>query len=315
MVVRVVLSHVMQPSALARADRRRHRLARRPGPRGRAEPRAGRLALPVSGVAWGTPSARGIVAAATLGSGLTLLDGTVVNVALRTMGTDLDASLSQLQWITNGYFLSLASLILLGGSLGDRLGRRRVFVIGTIWFAARLAAVRGGAERRGADRRPGAPGHRRRAAHAGQPGDDPGCLPRRGPQPRDRRLVGPRRDRRRARPARRRPADRPRVVALDLPHQPAARRADRLAGAALGAGDPGPARPRPLRPRRRGARLARPGRHDLGADRRGRPGDGVGGRRRPGRGRRLRGRRAPRAASRWCRWASSPTAPSAPPTR
>ncbi|CAM3729431.1 MFS transporter [Nocardioides zeicaulis] len=88
-----------------------------------------------SGVAWGTPTGRGVVAAATLGSGLTLLDGTVVNVALRTMGTDLDASLAQLQWITNGYFLSLASLILLGGALGDRLGRRRVFVVGTVWFA------------------------------------------------------------------------------------------------------------------------------------------------------------------------------------
>ena len=69
----------------------------------------------MSGVAWGTPTARGVVAAATLGSGLTLLDGTVVNVALRSMGEDLDASLAQLQWITNGYFLSLASLILLGG--------------------------------------------------------------------------------------------------------------------------------------------------------------------------------------------------------
>ena len=89
----------------------------------------------VSGVVWGTPTARGIVAAATLGSGLTLLDGTVVNVALRSIGADLDASLAQLQWITNGYFLSMASLILIGGSLGDRLGRRRVFVIGTVWFA------------------------------------------------------------------------------------------------------------------------------------------------------------------------------------
>lgn len=89
----------------------------------------------MSTVAWGTPQARGIVAAATLGSGLTVLDGTVVNVALRTMGDDLDASLSQLQWITNGYFLSMASLILLGGALGDRLGRRRVFVVGTVWFA------------------------------------------------------------------------------------------------------------------------------------------------------------------------------------
>src|SRR5689334_19633828 len=84
----------------------------------------------------GTPTGRAVVAAATLGSGLTLLDGTVVNVALRTIGEDLDASLAQLQWITNGYLLSLASLILLGGSLGDRFGRRRVFVIGVVWFAA-----------------------------------------------------------------------------------------------------------------------------------------------------------------------------------
>ena len=83
----------------------------------------------------GTPAGRAVIAAATLGSGMALLDGTVVNVALRTIGEDLDASLAQLQWITNGYLLSLASLILLGGSLGDRFGRRRVFVIGTVWFA------------------------------------------------------------------------------------------------------------------------------------------------------------------------------------
>jgi EmrB/QacA subfamily drug resistance transporter len=66
---------------------------------------------------------------------MTMLDGTVVNVALHTIGEDLDASLAQLQWITNGYLLSLASLILLGGSLGDRYGRRKIFVIGTLWFA------------------------------------------------------------------------------------------------------------------------------------------------------------------------------------
>ncbi|GAW53855.1 EmrB/QacA family drug resistance transporter [Nocardioides sp. PD653] len=76
-----------------------------------------------------------MVAAAVLGSGMTMLDGTVVNVALHTIGEDLDASLAQLQWITNGYLLSLASLILLGGSLGDRYGRRRIFVVGTTWFA------------------------------------------------------------------------------------------------------------------------------------------------------------------------------------
>ena len=93
------------------------------------------VAPEAAGVRWGTPTGRAVVAAATLGSGMTFLDGTVVNVALRTIGRDLDAGLAELQWITNGYLLSLASLILLGGSLGDRFGRRRVFVVGTVWFA------------------------------------------------------------------------------------------------------------------------------------------------------------------------------------
>jgi EmrB/QacA subfamily drug resistance transporter len=83
----------------------------------------------------GTSTGRAVVAAATLGSGMSLLDGTVVNVALRTIGEDLDADLAQLQWINNGYLLTLASLILLGGSLGDRYGRRRMFVVGTLMFA------------------------------------------------------------------------------------------------------------------------------------------------------------------------------------
>jgi EmrB/QacA subfamily drug resistance transporter len=86
-------------------------------------------------VTFGTPTGRAVIAASVLGSGMTLLDGTVVNVALRTIGEDLDASLAQLQWISNGYLLSLSSLILLGGSLGDRFGRRRVFVVGTVVFA------------------------------------------------------------------------------------------------------------------------------------------------------------------------------------
>ena len=86
-------------------------------------------------VAYGSATGKAIVTAAVLGSGLTLLDGTVVNVALRTIGQDLDASLAQLQWINNGYLLTMSALILLGGSLGDRYGRRRIFVVGTIWFA------------------------------------------------------------------------------------------------------------------------------------------------------------------------------------
>src|SRR5262245_27796468 len=84
----------------------------------------------------GTGVGRAVIAASALGSGIAFLDGTVVNVALRTIGEDLDASLAELQWIANGYLLSLSSLILLGGSLGDRYGRRRIFVVGTIWFAA-----------------------------------------------------------------------------------------------------------------------------------------------------------------------------------
>jgi EmrB/QacA subfamily drug resistance transporter len=86
-------------------------------------------------VEYASTTGRGVVVAAVLGSGMAMLDGTVVNVALKTIGRDLGASLAQLQWITNGYLLMLASLILLGGALGDRRGRRRVFVTGVVWFA------------------------------------------------------------------------------------------------------------------------------------------------------------------------------------
>ncbi|HVK30210.1 MAG TPA: MFS transporter [Nocardioides sp.] len=81
-----------------------------------------------------------VLAAATLGSAMALLDSTVVNVALRRIGEDLDASLGDLQWVANGYLLTLAALTLLGGSLGDRYGRRRIFVLGVIGFAATSAA-------------------------------------------------------------------------------------------------------------------------------------------------------------------------------
>jgi EmrB/QacA subfamily drug resistance transporter len=83
----------------------------------------------------GTPAARWVLLTTVLGSGLVMLDGTVVNVALGRIGTDLGAGFAGLQWTVNAYTLALASLILLGGSLGDHLGRRRVFVVGVIWFA------------------------------------------------------------------------------------------------------------------------------------------------------------------------------------
>ena len=84
----------------------------------------------------GSRAGRWVLAVAVLGSGLAFLDGTVVNVALPEIGRDLGASTAALQWILNGYLLTLASLILLGGSLGDRYGRRRIFVYGIGLFTA-----------------------------------------------------------------------------------------------------------------------------------------------------------------------------------
>ena len=75
------------------------------------------------------------LATVTLGSGVAILDGTVVNIAVRHIGVDLHASMADLQWVVNGYLLSLASLILVGGALGDRLGRKRMYLLGVGGFA------------------------------------------------------------------------------------------------------------------------------------------------------------------------------------
>ncbi|MFF1798717.1 MFS transporter, partial [Kitasatospora sp. NPDC058263] len=88
----------------------------------------------------GTAQGRWVLLATVLGSSMAMLDGTVVNVALPRIGTDLGAPLAALQWTLNAYLLTLAGLILLGGALGDRYGRRRVFLIGVLWFAAASAA-------------------------------------------------------------------------------------------------------------------------------------------------------------------------------
>ena len=85
-------------------------------------------------IRWGTPAARGVLATTILGSGMAMIDGTIVNVALPRIGHELGASIAGLQWILDGYLLSLAALILIAGSLGDRYGRRKVFVIGVVWF-------------------------------------------------------------------------------------------------------------------------------------------------------------------------------------
>ena len=77
-----------------------------------------------------------MLAATVLGSGIAFLDSTVVNVALPHIGEDLDTGVGGLQWVLNGYLVAVSSLILLGGSLGDLFGRKRIFQIGVLVFAA-----------------------------------------------------------------------------------------------------------------------------------------------------------------------------------
>lgn len=87
-------------------------------------------------LAMGTRRGRLALTATVAASAMASLDATVVNVALPHIGDEFDAGLGRLQWVLTGYLLALASLILLGGALGDRYGRRRVFLVGTVWFAA-----------------------------------------------------------------------------------------------------------------------------------------------------------------------------------
>lgn len=84
---------------------------------------------------------RGLILTTTvLGSSLAFIDGSVVNVALADMQRELGASVSDLQWIANSYMLTLAALLLLGGAFGDRIGRRRIFILGLVIFAATSVA-------------------------------------------------------------------------------------------------------------------------------------------------------------------------------
>jgi EmrB/QacA subfamily drug resistance transporter len=80
-----------------------------------------------------------VLAAAVLASGMAFLDGTVVNVALPVLARELGAGLAALQWIVDAYLLTLSAFLLLGGALGDALGRRRVFAAGVVLFAATSA--------------------------------------------------------------------------------------------------------------------------------------------------------------------------------
>ena len=93
-----------------------------------------------------TRSQRLTLAAAILGSAVASIDATIVNVALPAIERDLGGGLSAQQWVTNAYLLALGSLILIGGSLGDIYGERRVFAAGVALFG--IFSVAGASRRR-----------------------------------------------------------------------------------------------------------------------------------------------------------------------
>src|SRR6266404_7321433 len=80
-----------------------------------------------------------ILAATILGSSMAFIDGTVVNVALPALQSALHATLADVQWVVESYALFLAALLLIGGSLGDRYGRRKIFAAGVVLFSVASA--------------------------------------------------------------------------------------------------------------------------------------------------------------------------------
>ncbi|HEU5301562.1 MAG TPA: MFS transporter [Acidimicrobiia bacterium] len=90
-----------------------------------------------------TARGRWVIAVTVLGSGIAFLDGTVVNAALPAISADLGSNLADLQWVLTGYLLTLGSLLVVGGSIGDLFGRRRAFVAGLLGFgvASMLCAI------------------------------------------------------------------------------------------------------------------------------------------------------------------------------
>ncbi len=192
----------------------------------REPPRRGRSAL-VDSSACRARQQRLTLIATILGSTVVFLDATVVNVALPAISDDLDAGLAGQQWVVEAYMLALVSLLLVGGSLGDQFGRRRIFVIGLIGFGVTSVALRDRPDRRVPDRRPRPAGDRRGAAGPRLAGDRRRDLRGRGARQGGRHLDRLDRDRDRARPGRRRGADRGALLAGDLLGQPAADRGHR----------------------------------------------------------------------------------------
>jgi EmrB/QacA subfamily drug resistance transporter len=96
--------------------------------------------VPSGELRFGSSAGRWVIAASVLGSGIAAIDATVVGVALPAIGREFQVGVAALQWVVSGYFLTLASFLLLSGSLSDRFGRKRLFCIGVVGFAVSSAA-------------------------------------------------------------------------------------------------------------------------------------------------------------------------------
>ena len=94
----------------------------------------------VPALSYSSAPGRWVLAITVLGSGIAALDATVVNIALPAIGRDFHTGIAALQWVMTSYILTLAAFLLIGGSLGDRFGRRKVYLIGIVWFALASAA-------------------------------------------------------------------------------------------------------------------------------------------------------------------------------
>lgn len=94
----------------------------------------------VPALSYSSVPGRWVLAITVLGSGIAALDATVVNIALPAIGRDFHTGIAGLQWVMTSYILTLAAFLLIGGSLGDRFGRRKVYLIGIVWFALASAA-------------------------------------------------------------------------------------------------------------------------------------------------------------------------------
>ena len=208
-----------------------------------------------------------IAVVVVLGVIMSILDTTVVNVAINTLARDFNTELSTIQWIVTGYTLALATVIPVTGWAADRFGTKRLYMISIGLFLAGSALSRRRLVGRVADRLPRPAGPRRRHADAGRH-DDPHARGRAAARrPRDG-------DHRRADDARPDPGPDPRrlagrrlLLALDLLHQPADRHRRAVRLAAHPARRTSPQGSRALRRARARAALARPGADDLRAGR------------------------------------------------